>query len=131
MPALLGLLAVCVARTANAGGRTWATPEGGRCVAAQVAGAAGLDMRQCWTPTREGYLGRVSKALILQAVREGAGANAAKSIASAKKEVMAREAAALLDGTGWLLPALRVPGATYPLDSGDAAIMPPVAIAAE
>ena len=66
---LLGLLAVCVARTVNGGGRTWTTPEGSRCIAAQVAGAAGLDMRQCWTPTKESYLEQVPKALILDAVR--------------------------------------------------------------
>ena len=57
MAALLGLLAVCVARTANAGSRT--TLEGSRCIAAQVATAAGLDMRQCWTATEKSDLGRV------------------------------------------------------------------------
>ena len=129
--ALLGLLAVCVARTANAGGRTWTTPEGSRCVAAQVATAAGLDMRRCWTATAESYLGRVPKALILDAVREAAGAGVAGRIASAKKEVMVADAAALLDGKGWLPAVLRVPEATYPVDSGDAQATQPVPIAAE
>ena len=129
--ALLGLLAVCVARTANAGGRIWTTPEGSRCIAAQVATAAGLDMRQCWTATKESYLGRVPKALILDAVREGAGAGVAGRIASSKKEVMVADAAALLDGKGWLPAVLRVPGATYPVDSGDAQVIPPVPMAAE
>ncbi len=130
-PALLDLLAVCVARAANAGGRTWTTPEGSRCVAAQVASAAGLDMRQCWTATRESYLGRVPKALILDAVREGARAGVAGRIANSRKEVMVADAAQALDGMGWLPPSLRVPGATYPVDSGDAMAMPPVAMAAE
>ena len=129
--ALLGLLAVCVARTTNAGGRTWTTPEGSACVAAQVATAAGLDMRQCWTATRESYLGRVPKALILDAVREGAGASVAGRIASAKKEVMVADAAQLLDGRGWLPAMLRVPGAVQPVASGDAQATPPVAMAAE
>ena len=129
--ALLGLLAVCVARTANAGGRTWAGAKGSRCIAAQVATAAGLDMRQCWTATKESYLSRVPKALILDAVREGAGAGVAGRIAHAKKEVMVADAAALLDGKGWLPAVLRVPGATYPVDSGDAQVIPPVPMAAE
>ncbi|MBN8925287.1 MAG: hypothetical protein BGO51_10210 [Rhodospirillales bacterium 69-11] len=130
-PTLLGLLAVCVARTVNAGGRTWTTPEGSRCIAAQVATAAGLDMRQCWTATKESYLGRVPKALILDAVREGAGAGVAGRIAHAKKEVMVADAAQVLDGKGWLPAVLRVPGATYPVDSGDAQAIPPVPMAAE
>ena len=131
--ALLGLLAVCVARTANAGSRTWTTPEGSQCTAAQVATAAGLDMRQCWTATREGYLGRVPKALILDAVREGAGSSAAARLASAKKEAMAAGAEMLLAGTGWLPAVLHVPGVTCSVDSsgaGDQATAP-VAMAAE
>ena len=131
--ALLGLLAVCVARTANAGGRTWTTPEGSQCIAARVAMAAGLDMRQCWTATKESYLGRVPKALILDAVREGAGAGVAGRIANSKKEVMVADAAALLDGKGWLPAVLRVSGATDPVDSGDAraTASKPVPMAAE
>ena len=129
--ALLGLLAVCVARTANAGVRTWTTPEGSRCIAAQVATAAGLDMQQCWTATKESYLGRVPKALIQDAVREGAGAGVAGRIAGSKKEVMVADAAQLLDGKGWLPAVLRVPGATYPVDSGDVQAIPPVPMAAE
>jgi len=129
--ALLGLLAVCVAHTANAGSRAWTTPEGSACVAAQVATAAGLDMRQCWTATKESYLGRVPKALILEAVREGAGAGVAGRIASSKKEIMVADAAVLLDGKGWLPAVLRIPGAACPVDSGDAQANPPVPMAAE
>ncbi len=130
---LLGLLAVCVARTADAGRADWTTPQGAGCIQAQAATAAGLDMRGCWTATKEGYLGRVPKALILDAVRDGAGPSAAARIAGTKKEVMAADAAALLAGTGWLPAVLHVPGVTYPVDSGaagdqDAA---PVAMAAE
>ena len=104
----------------NAGGRTWTTPEGSRSVAAQVATAAGLDMQRCWTATKESYLGRVPKALILDAVREAAGVAVAGRIASVKKEVMVADAAALLDGKGWLPAMLRAPGASRPVDSGDA-----------
>ncbi len=85
-PALLGLLAVCVARTADAGRADWTTPHGAGTIHAWVASAAGLDMRQCWTATKEGYLGRVPKALILDAVRDGAGPSAAARIAGTKKQ---------------------------------------------
>lgn len=111
---------MCVARTVNAGSRTWTTPAGEQCIAAQVATAAGLDMRQCWTATKDSYLGRVPKALILDAVRERAGAGVANRIAGSKKEVMVADAEQVLAGTGWLPMVLRVPGATYPVDSGDA-----------
>ena len=134
-PTLLGLLAVCVARTADAGRADWTTLHGAGCIHARVATAAGLDMRQNWTATKEGYLSRVPKALILDAVREGVGTSAAARIANSKKEVMAADAAALLAGTGWLPAVLHVPGVTYPVDSSgtgnqgrDAA---PVAMAAE
>ena len=125
---LLGLLAVCVARTANAGNRAWTTPDGSGCVAAQVATAAGLDMRQCWTATKDSYLDRVPKALILDAVREGAGAGVVGRIANSKKEVMVADAAALLDGKGWLPAVLHVPGVTYPVDSSDAQATAPVPV---
>ncbi len=122
-----------MARTADAGRADWTTPHGAGCIQARVATAAGLDMRGCWTATREGYLGRVPKALILDAVRDGAGGSAAARIAGTKKEVMAVDAEALLGGTGWLPAVLHVPGVTYPVDSGvagdqDAA---PVPMAAE
>jgi len=132
-PALLGLLAVCVARTADAGRADWTTPHGAGCIQAQAATAAGLDMRHCWTATKESYLSRVPKALILDAVREGAGSSAAARIAATKKEVMAADAAALLSGTGWLPAVLHVPGVTYPVDSGAAGdqAAAPVAMAAE
>ena len=72
VPTLLSLMAVCVARATNAGPSTWTTPEGSQCIVAQVAMAAGLDMRTCWTATGDSYLGRMPKALIVDAVRKGA-----------------------------------------------------------
>ena len=132
-PVLLGLLAVCVARTADAGRADWTTPHGAGTIHARVATAAGLDMRQNWTATKEGYLSRVPKALILDAVRDGVGTSAAARIAGSKKEVMAADAAALLAGTGWLPAVLHVPGVTYPVDSGAAGNQPaaPMPMAAE
>jgi ParB family chromosome partitioning protein len=46
-------------------------------------------MRTWWTPTADSYLHHVPKGLILEAVREAVGAEAADRIAGMKKEVMA------------------------------------------
>ncbi len=107
VPTLHALIAVCVGRVADAGGGDWTDARQGP---AQVAAAAGLDMRQWWTVTQDSYLGRVTKAGILAAVREGAGANAAHRIQDMKKDAMAANAEALLSGKGWLPARLRVPG---------------------
>jgi ParB family chromosome partitioning protein len=55
-----------------------------------------------WTPIVETYLGRVTKARILQAVREAKGAAASEHIAHLKKGEMATQAQALLAGSRWL-----------------------------
>ena len=115
------------------GSQTLTTPEGSQCTAAQVARAAGLDMWTCWTATKDSYLGRVPKALIVKAVREGAGTRAAGRIAGSKKEVMVADAEQLLVGTGWLPSILRVSEVSYPVDSGDtdSLTIPAMPIAAE
>ena len=110
-PTLLGLLAVCVARTADAGRADWTTPYGAGTIQAQLAQVAGLDMQRWWSATPESYLARVPKALILDAVREGAGGTAAHRLRDVRKEVMVADAAVLLDGKGWLPRVLRVPAA--------------------
>ncbi len=61
-----------------------------------------------WRPTVGNYLGRVTKARILQAVREGAGERAAQLIDHMKKDDMAKEAERLLADTGWLPEPLRI-----------------------
>ena len=69
----------------------------------QLAHSIGFDMVEAgWAPTVDGYLSRVTKAHILQAVREARGDDAAQLIDHLKKADMAREAARLLDGSGWL-----------------------------
>jgi ParB family transcriptional regulator, chromosome partitioning protein len=55
------------------------------------------------------YLGPVTKARILDAVREGAGTEAAERIADMKKLDMAEAAEQLLATTGWLPALLRTP----------------------
>ncbi|MGV1833027.1 ParB/RepB/Spo0J family partition protein [Agrobacterium vitis] len=77
----------------------------------RLARATGLDMAAVgWTPTVGNYLGRVTKARILEAVREGAGERAAQLIDHLKKGDMAKEAERLLADTGWLPEPLRMAG---------------------
>jgi ParB family chromosome partitioning protein len=86
----------------------------------RLARATGLDMAQVgWRPTVGNYLGRVTKARIVEAVREGAGERAAQLIDHMKKGDMAKEAERLLADTGWLPEPLRLMGA-----DGDAAAEP-------
>ena len=124
VPALLALLAVCVARVSGAGREDWTTEAGARTTAARVAVAASLDMRRWWTATRDSYLDRVTKALITDAVREGAGVEAAHRIDGMKKEGMAANAEAALAGKGWLPRLLRVPSGAEPGPDADAGSAP-------
>lgn len=75
----------------------------------RLARATGMDMVEAgWRPTVDNYLGRVTKARILEAVREGAGERAAQLIDHMKKGDMAKEAERLLADTGWLPEPLRL-----------------------
>ena len=113
-PAIHALLAVCIGRVADAQSGDWTDAAGARHVCAQAARDAGLDMRRWWSATRASYLGRVTKAGILAAVREGAGEDAARRIEGMKKDAMAENAEELLAGKGWLPHRLRVPAAEAP-----------------
>ena len=80
----------------------------------RLAAAVDLDMVAAgWTPTVATYLGRVSKARILDAVREAKGEAAARRIAPLKKGEMAVQAETLLAGSGWLPEPLRTPGHAF------------------
>ena len=82
-----------------------------------LAGAVGLDVAKAgWTAKGDSYLGRVTKARILEAVREAKGEDAADRIAGLKKPEMVMAAEDLLLGTGWLPEPLRTP----PLPEEDA-----------
>lgn len=88
----------------------------GRCVAGSVAA---LDMSGYWRPTVRTYLGRVTKARILDAVREAVSSEAADRMADMKKPGTAEAAEQLLATTGWLPALMRTPqaaqrGATQP-----------------
>ncbi|MGO9959467.1 MAG: ParB/RepB/Spo0J family partition protein [Solirubrobacteraceae bacterium] len=77
----------------------------------RLAQALDLDMVTAgWSPTVENYLGRVTKAQILSAVREAKGEQAAQLINHLKNGEMAERAEALLAASGWLPEPLRTPG---------------------
>jgi ParB family chromosome partitioning protein len=122
------LFAHCVGCSVNAVHEAWNRRPRALAHADQLAEAVRLDMAAAgggpqgsaataggrlaggWTPTVENYLGRVTKARILQAVRESKGQPAVERIAHLKKAEMAEQAQALLAGSGWLPEPLRTPG---------------------
>lgn len=107
------LFAHCVAGTVNAVHENWNRHNGRLNHADTLAGVLDLDMAAAgWLPTVDNFLGRVTKARILEAVREAKGADAAQRIEHLKKPDMATHAQELLAGTGWLPELLRKPGRT-------------------
>jgi ParB family transcriptional regulator, chromosome partitioning protein len=72
-----------------------------------LAAALGLDMTGYWRPTQANYFGRVTKAQIVEAVREGVSEAAAQQLLNAKKADMAEAAEELLKDSGWLPFVLR------------------------
>ena len=106
------LFAHCVSLTINAVVEPYNRRPKAIAHADRLAQAVSLDLAAAgWTATVDNYLGRVSKARIVEAVREAKGQAAAERIAQLKKGEMATEAEALLSGTGWLPEPLRMPGA--------------------
>ncbi|ONH81894.1 chromosome partitioning protein ParB [Roseomonas mucosa] len=104
---LMALLAHCASLTINAVRVQWEQKPNARATAEKVATATMLDMTAHWAPTCQTYLGRVTKAHILAAVREAVSNEAAERIAGLKKPEMAQAAEQLLAGTGWLPTVLR------------------------
>ncbi|TWA97903.1 ParB/RepB/Spo0J family partition protein [Gluconacetobacter diazotrophicus] len=110
----IALLAHCLSFGVNALHESSHGPSLARSVrerltrADRLATALRLDLAEAgWQPTVENYLGRVTKARILEAVREARGNEAADRIAHMKKGDMAQAAERLLDGSGWLPEAFR------------------------
>jgi ParB family transcriptional regulator, chromosome partitioning protein len=117
------LFAHCVGLTINATCQPYDRRPRAIAHAGRVAEAVQLDMAAAgWRPTVAGYLGRVTKARILEAVREAKGEQAAQLIEDLNKADMAREAERLLDGSGWLPEPLRLRGgnASLPASTGEA-----------
>jgi ParB family chromosome partitioning protein len=87
----------------------------------RLACVVGLDMIEAgWRPTVDNYLGRVTKARILEAVREAKGEGQAQLIDHLKKTEMANKAQELLADTNWLPEPLRTPAAAQGNSSADA-----------
>lgn len=112
------LLAHCASLTVNALHEPGHRRAHELAHADRLARAVGLDMVAAgWTPTVDNYLGRVTKAHILDAVREAKGDAAAQLIDHLKKPDMAREAERLLADAGWLPEPLRTPTVAVPTTS--------------
>jgi ParB family chromosome partitioning protein len=89
-----------------------------------LARAVGLDMVAAgWRPTVDDYLGRVTKRRILDAVSEAKGTDTAGLIDHLKKGDMAREAARLLEDSGWLPEPLRTPAVEQPIETEAARVV--------
>ncbi len=103
----ISLLAHCVAGTVYAVQQRWDTRRQSLAYADTLANVVAPNMVAHWEPTVDSYLGRVTKARIVQAVREGVSDEAAKRITGLKKLPMAKAAEELLSRTDWLPLLLR------------------------
>ena len=114
LPQRQSLFAHCIGQGVNAVHEAYNRRPKALAHADVLATAVGLDMATAgWTPTVDGYLGRVTKSRILQAVREAKGTDAAERIATFKKGEMADKAQELLAGSRWLPEPLRTPGQEF------------------
>jgi ParB family chromosome partitioning protein len=102
------LYAHCVALTINAVHDPYHRRPRALAHGEVLASTLGVDMaRAGWAVTAANYLGRVTKARILDAVREAKGSETADRIAGLKKPEMVTAAEELLAGSGWLPELLR------------------------
>lgn len=100
---LLELLAYCTARSIDAvTGR-----ERSHDQSDAIAEALGVDMADWWVPNAANYLGSVSKAKALEAVKEATGIDATKTVAGMKKPDAVAHCASQLEGSRWLPAPLR------------------------
>ena len=105
------LFAHCISLSLNAVHEAYNRRPRAMAHADRLAEDIGLDMVAAgWEPTVGNYLGRVTKARILLAVREAKGDKAAETIAPLKKMPMAELAQGLLAGSRWLPEPLRTRG---------------------
>ena len=85
---LLELLAYCTARSIDAvAGRERSFDQSDA-----MAEALGVDMADWWVPTAANYLGSVSKAKALEAVKEATGIDCTQAVAGMKKAEWSRTA---------------------------------------
>ena len=102
---LLQLLAVATARLIYAVRKPHVVDSAQLRAAERLAMSCGLNMAEWWKPTVSNYLSRVSKAKIVEALKE---AGKELEIAGKKKADLARDAEQLLQTTNWLPALLRV-----------------------
>jgi len=112
---LLDLLAYCTARSID----TVAGRERSRDQSDAIAEALGIDMADWWVPTAENYLGSVSKAKALEAVKEATGIDSTKAVAGMKKPEAIAYCATKLEGLRWLPAPLRPIPSPHPDDADD------------
>jgi ParB family transcriptional regulator, chromosome partitioning protein len=103
---LLELVGLCAALTLNA-----LPGAGGAGEVNRLADAVQLDMADWWSPTAQGYLQHVPKALIAQALQEAGQGLSDTVLATMKKEALVVHAASRLWGSRWLpVPLRHAPG---------------------
>lgn len=102
---LLALLAVCVAKRLHL--VTASEHGGGKSDTVARYLLNDEIVASCWKPTVDSYLGSVSKPVVIAAVTEACGEEAARPLVSMKKADAAAKAEELLAGTGWLPSPLR------------------------
>lgn len=100
---LLELLAYCTARSIDAvAGRERTSDQSD-----VIAEALDIDFADWWVPTAANYLGSVSKAKALEAVKEATGIDSTKAVAGMKKPEAIAYCATKLEGLRWLPAPLR------------------------
>ncbi len=74
----------------------------------EVAKAIDLNMSNWWTPTKQTYLGSVSKARIIEVVANTLSPEAAQPLSSMKKDALVEAAERSLAGTNWLPDLMKI-----------------------
>lgn len=99
---LLQLLTLCSALSLNA-----INGSGKNATTATLANVVNLNMADWWAPTATSYLGAVSKALIVEAVKDAGMPDDAEALGKLKKGEAVTKAEELLSGKRWLPAVLR------------------------
>ncbi len=85
--------------------------DNGHAGIAKLHGMIGFDMADHWNPTVDDFIDRIPGPLVVEAVTEAKGKDAAATLSGMKKAERTATASKLLAGTGWLPKLLR--GPTY------------------
>ncbi len=122
------LFAHCVGQSIDAVYKPFDRRSNTAIEADHIARAVALDLRAAgWTPTAEGYFGRITKAQILDAVREAKGADAADRLVDLKKADMAKAAEELIAPTGWTPAIFRTESGSASIDEATPDAIAPLA----